>query len=142
MKTIIRKINKMKTLKRKKLLNQILSSSVESSNKGKVQSKLHNTVSSLAATFGSKLGQQINVSKKGTIYIGKRRGRKPKTVLNGILSGSPTSLAVLEQTAQQAAGSALGQILPLCCLHLLVVLRFFHHLFALSLLGLVEVRAL
>lgn len=112
MKTIIRKINKMKTLKRKKLLNQILSSSVESSNKGKVQSKLHNTVSSLAATFGSKLGQQINVSKKGTIYIGKRRGRKPKTVLNGILSGSPASLAVLEQTAQQAAGSALGQILP------------------------------
>uniref|UniRef100_G3SQ06 ASH1 like histone lysine methyltransferase n=1 Tax=Loxodonta africana TaxID=9785 RepID=G3SQ06_LOXAF len=112
MKTIIRKINKMKTLKRKKLLNQILSSSVESSNKGKVQSKLHNTVSSLAATFGSKLGQQINVSKKGTIYIGKRRGRKPKTVLNGILAGSPTSLAVLEQTAQQAAGSALGQILP------------------------------
>ncbi|KAM7054636.1 histone-lysine N-methyltransferase ASH1L isoform 1-T1 [Molossus nigricans] len=112
MKTIIRKINKMKTLKRKKLLNQILSSSVEPSNKGKVQSKLHNTVSSLAATFGSKLGQQINVSKKGTIYIGKRRGRKPKTVLNGILSGSPNSLAVLEQTAQQAAGSALGQILP------------------------------
>ncbi|XP_041511419.1 histone-lysine N-methyltransferase ASH1L isoform X2 [Microtus oregoni] len=112
MKTIIRKINKMKTLKRKKLLNQILSSSVESSNKGKVQSKLHNTVSSLAATFGSKLGPQINVSKKGTIYIGKRRGRKPKTVLNGLLSGSPASLAVLEQTAQQAAGSALGQILP------------------------------
>ncbi|XP_036298649.1 histone-lysine N-methyltransferase ASH1L isoform X1 [Pipistrellus kuhlii] len=111
MKTIIRKINKMKTLKRKKLLNQILSSSVEPSNKGKVQSKLHNTVSSLAATFGSKLGQQINVSKKGTIYIGKRRGRKPKTVLNGILSGSPARLAVLEQTAQQA-GSALGQILP------------------------------
>ncbi|XP_016021638.2 histone-lysine N-methyltransferase ASH1L isoform X6 [Rousettus aegyptiacus] len=112
MKTIIRKINKMKTLKRKKLLNQILSSSVEPSNKGKVQSKLHSTVSSLAATFGSTLGQQINVSKKGTIYIGKRRGRKPKTVLNGLLSGSPASLAVLEQTAQQAAGSALGQILP------------------------------
>ncbi|KAM5200907.1 histone-lysine N-methyltransferase ASH1L isoform 2-T3 [Hipposideros larvatus] len=112
MKTIIRKINKMKTLKRKKLLNQILSSSVESSNKGKVQSKLHNTVSSLAATFGSKLGQQINVSKKGTIYIGKRRGRKPKTVLNGILSASPASLAVLEQTAQQAAGAAFGQPLP------------------------------
>ncbi|XP_051849806.1 histone-lysine N-methyltransferase ASH1L isoform X2 [Antechinus flavipes] len=112
MKTIIRKINKMKTLKRKKLLNQILSSSVESSNKGKVQSKLHNTVSTLAATFGSKLGQQINVSKKGTIYIGKRRGRKPKAVLNGILTSSPTSLAVLEKTAHQVAGSALGQILP------------------------------
>ncbi|NWH64281.1 ASH1L methyltransferase, partial [Geococcyx californianus] len=112
MKTIIRKINKMKTLKRKKLLNQILSSTVEPNNKGKVQSKLHNTVSTLAATFGSKLGQQINVSKKGTIYIGKRRGRKPKAVLNGILTGSSAGLAVLEKSAQQAPGTSLGQVLP------------------------------
>ncbi|NXX98337.1 ASH1L methyltransferase, partial [Centropus bengalensis] len=111
MKTIIRKINKMKTLKRKKLLNQILSSTVEPNNKGKVQSKLHNTVSTLAATFGSKLGQQINVSKKGTIYIGKRRGRKPKAVLNGILSGSSAGLAVLEKS-QQGPGTSLGQVLP------------------------------
>ncbi|NXI50378.1 ASH1L methyltransferase, partial [Chloroceryle aenea] len=112
MKTIIRKINKMKTLKRKKLLNQILSSTVEPNNKGKVQSKLHNTVSTLAATFGSKLGQQINVSKKGTIYIGKRRGRKPKAVLNGILTSSSASLTVLEKSAQQAPATALGQVLP------------------------------
>ncbi|XP_065515973.1 histone-lysine N-methyltransferase ASH1L isoform X1 [Lathamus discolor] len=112
MKTIIRKINKMKTLKRKKLLNQILSSTVEPNNKGKVQSKLHNTVSTLAATFGSKLGQQINVSKKGTIYIGKRRGRKPKAVLNGILTSSSASLTVLEKSAQQAPGTSLGQVLP------------------------------
>ncbi|XP_075593095.1 histone-lysine N-methyltransferase ASH1L isoform X1 [Balearica regulorum gibbericeps] len=112
MKTIIRKINKMKTLKRKKLLNQILSSTVEPHNKGKVQSKLHNTVSTLAATFGSKLGQQINVSKKGTIYIGKRRGRKPKAVLNGILTSSSASLTVLEKSAQQAPGTSLGQVLP------------------------------
>ncbi|XP_068024958.1 LOW QUALITY PROTEIN: histone-lysine N-methyltransferase ASH1L [Melanerpes formicivorus] len=112
MKTIIRKINKMKTLKRKKLLNQILSSTVEPNNKGKVQSKLHNTVSTLAATFGSKLGQQINVSKKGTIYIGKRRGRKPKAVLNGLLSSSSASLTVLEKSAQQAPGTSLGQVLP------------------------------
>ncbi|KFP02774.1 Histone-lysine N-methyltransferase ASH1L [Calypte anna] len=111
MKTIIRKINKMKTLKRKKLLNQILSSTVEP-NKGKVQSKLHNTVSTLAATFGSKLGQQINVSKKGTIYIGKRRGRKPKAVLNGLLAGSTAGLTVLEKSAQQTPGSSLGQVLP------------------------------
>nr|XP_056709686.1 histone-lysine N-methyltransferase ASH1L [Euleptes europaea] len=111
MKTIIRKINKMKTLKRKKLLNQILSSTVAEPNKGKVQSKLHTTVSSLAATFGSKLGQQINVSKKGTIYIGKRRGRKPKSVLNGIL-GNSASLAVLEKSAQQVGGTALGQAVP------------------------------
>ncbi|XP_019412419.1 PREDICTED: histone-lysine N-methyltransferase ASH1L isoform X2 [Crocodylus porosus] len=112
MKTIIRKINKMKSLKRKKLLNQILSSTVEPNNKGKVQSKLHNTVSTLAATFGSKLGQQINVSKKGTIYIGKRRGRKPKTVLNGILSSNAASLTALEKSAQQTNGTSLGQVLP------------------------------
>ncbi|NXD29615.1 ASH1L methyltransferase, partial [Spelaeornis formosus] len=112
MKTIIRKINKMKTLKRKKLLNQILSSTVEPNTKGKMQSKLHNTVSTLAATFGSKLGQQINVSKKGTIYIGKRRGRKPKAVLNGILASSAAGLTVLEKSAQQAPGTSLGQVLP------------------------------
>ncbi|NXQ50415.1 ASH1L methyltransferase, partial [Catharus fuscescens] len=112
MKTIIRKINKMKTLKRKKILNQILSSTVEPNTKGKMQSKLHNTVSTLAATFGSKLGQQINVSKKGTIYIGKRRGRKPKAVLNGILASSAASLTVLEKSAQQAPGTSLGQVLP------------------------------
>ncbi|XP_035423135.1 histone-lysine N-methyltransferase ASH1L isoform X2 [Cygnus atratus] len=112
MKTIIRKINKMKTLKRKKLLNQILSSTVEPNNKGKVQSKLHNTVSTLAATFGSKLGQQINVSKKGTIYIGKRRGRKPKAVLNGILTSNSASLTVLEKSAQQTPGTSFGQVLP------------------------------
>ncbi|XP_074837427.1 histone-lysine N-methyltransferase ASH1L isoform X2 [Carettochelys insculpta] len=112
MKTIIRKINKMKTLKRKKFLNQILSSTGEPNNKGKVQSKLHNTVSTLAATFSTKLGQQINVSKKGTIYIGKRRGRKPKAVLNGILSSNSASLTVLENTAQQTVGTTLGQVLP------------------------------
>ncbi|XP_061462753.1 histone-lysine N-methyltransferase ASH1L isoform X2 [Rhineura floridana] len=112
MKTIIRKINKMKTLKRKKLLNQILSSTATEPNKGNVQSKLHTTVSTLAATFSSKLGQQINVSKKGTIYIGKRRGRKPKAVLNGILAVNSDSLTVLEKSAQQAAGIALGQAVP------------------------------
>lgn len=112
MKTIIRKINKMKTIKRKKLLNQILSSTTAEPNKGKVQSKLHTTVSTFAATFGSKLGQQINVSKKGTIYIGKRRGRKPKAVLSSILSGSSASLTVLEKSAQQVTGMALGQAVP------------------------------
>nr|XP_033779941.1 histone-lysine N-methyltransferase ASH1L isoform X2 [Geotrypetes seraphini] len=109
MKTIIRKINKMKTIKRKKLLSQILSSAVEQSSKGKVQSKVHNTVSTLAATFSSKLGQQINVSKKGTIYIGKRRGRKPKAALDGILTSSSIGHGILEKSAQQTAEAALGQ---------------------------------
>ncbi|KAM9852093.1 uncharacterized protein ACBR49_005203 [Aulostomus maculatus] len=36
------------------------------------------TASALSSSFGGKLGPQINVSKRGTIYMGKRRGRKPK----------------------------------------------------------------
>ncbi|XP_069506134.1 histone-lysine N-methyltransferase ASH1L isoform X2 [Ambystoma mexicanum] len=107
MKNIVRKINKMKTLKRKKLLNQILCPAVEQS-KGKVQRSMHGTVSSLAATFGSKLGQQINVSKKGTIYIGKRRGRKPKAILDCILTGSSANMTSLENSEQ----SPVGHILP------------------------------
>ncbi|KAM4014454.1 LOW QUALITY PROTEIN: histone-lysine N-methyltransferase ASH1L [Anomaloglossus baeobatrachus] len=91
MKTIIRKINKMKTIKRKKLLSQILSASSDQSYKGKVQAKMPGPVSTLAATFSSKLGQQINVSKKGTIYIGKRRGRKPKATAECIMARSTTS---------------------------------------------------
>ncbi|XP_075464260.1 histone-lysine N-methyltransferase ASH1L isoform X3 [Ascaphus truei] len=111
-KTIIRKINKMKTIKRKKLLSQILSSAAEQNTKGKVQSKLQGTVSTLTATFGSKLGQQINVSKKGTIYIGKRRGRKPKAVLDCIVTNYSTNSAELDKSGQQIANAAPGQTLP------------------------------
>uniref|UniRef100_A0A4W3IK43 ASH1 like histone lysine methyltransferase n=1 Tax=Callorhinchus milii TaxID=7868 RepID=A0A4W3IK43_CALMI len=109
-KKFIKKINKMKTLKRKKLLNQILSSANGSSNKGKVQSKLSNTVSTLTATFGSKLGQQINVSKKGTIYIGKKRGRKPKISLDGPYVTS--TLTIDMKASQSASTTTLGQMLP------------------------------
>ncbi|KPP71262.1 histone-lysine N-methyltransferase ASH1L-like [Scleropages formosus] len=91
MKTIIRKINKMKTKKRKRLLSQIFlgpgggtfraeaepSRVTDGGMVGSVTPQT-NSLSSLAATFGGKLGPQINVSKKGTIYMGKRRGRKPK----------------------------------------------------------------
>lgn len=97
MKTIIGKINKMKTVKRKRLLTQILlgpGSGAEqemtknTSPAGTVASTPQ-SLSTLAATFGGKLGPQINVSKKGTIYMGKRRGRKPKTPANQ-LPGAPT----------------------------------------------------
>ncbi|KAM8920883.1 histone-lysine N-methyltransferase ASH1L [Pelodytes ibericus] len=92
MKTIILKINRMKTIKRKKLLNQILSGAVEQATmKGKVHSKLQGPTSTLAASFSSKLGQQINVSKKGTIYIGKRRGRKPKATLECLITKASVS---------------------------------------------------
>ncbi|KAM4690045.1 histone-lysine N-methyltransferase ASH1L [Rhinophrynus dorsalis] len=111
-KTIIRKINKMKTIKRKKLVSQILSGTKDDTSRGKVQSKLHCNVSSLAATFTSKLGQQINVSKKGTIYIGKRRGRKPKAALECILTKKSACVTSLEHSGQQMVNSAPGQILP------------------------------
>ncbi|KAG5264404.1 hypothetical protein AALO_G00253430 [Alosa alosa] len=98
MKTIIGKINKMKTVKRKRLLSQILlGSGVGPEGESRVAgTSTTNTVaaatqslSSLAATFGGKLGPQINVSKKGTIYMGKRRGRKPKAAANPP-AGAPT----------------------------------------------------
>lgn len=85
MKTIIGKINKMKSMKRKRILSQILlgprtedvskSSSSVAVSSGETATQ---SLSTLAASFGGKLGPQINVSKKGTIYMGKRRGRKPK----------------------------------------------------------------
>lgn len=96
MKTIIGKINKMKSMKRKRILSQILlgprpedtpkcpTNVVVSSVESATQS-----LSSLAASFGGKLGPQINVSKKGTIYMGKRRGRKPKSATNSTATTPP-----------------------------------------------------
>ncbi|XP_066539656.1 histone-lysine N-methyltransferase ASH1L-like isoform X2 [Hoplias malabaricus] len=89
MKTIIRKINKMKMKRRDQVLTQILlgqkqrdsidlpqeRSGVESCSPA---SPATHSLSSLVTSFGGKLGPQINVSKRGTIYMGKRRGRKPK----------------------------------------------------------------
>ncbi|XP_042279471.1 histone-lysine N-methyltransferase ASH1L-like isoform X1 [Thunnus albacares] len=48
------------------------------------------TVHTLSAlsSFGGKLGPQINVSKRGTIYMGKRRGRKPKAQTANLNSNS------------------------------------------------------
>ncbi|XP_048857089.1 histone-lysine N-methyltransferase ASH1L-like isoform X1 [Brienomyrus brachyistius] len=96
MRTIIGKINKMRSMKRKRLLKQILlgpgaESEEESSTvtpggvTGSVTAATH-SLSSLAASFGGRLGSQINVSKKGTIYMGKRRGRKPKVLIHTSVS--------------------------------------------------------
>ncbi|XP_047186914.1 histone-lysine N-methyltransferase ASH1L-like isoform X2 [Scophthalmus maximus] len=49
------------------------------------------TLSALSSSFGSKLGPQINVSKRGTIYMGKRRGRKPKVQTANLNSTSQIS---------------------------------------------------
>lgn len=97
MKTIIGKINKMKTVKRKRFLSQILLGSgsgpepevTKSTGMSGTVASASQSLSTLAATFGGKLGPQINVSKKGTIYMGKRRGRKPKAPANNS-PGVPT----------------------------------------------------
>lgn len=88
MKSIIGKINKMRTKRRKWVLTQLLSGQGGDERVKKtgglcgLDPSPGGAVPALAASFGGKLGPQINVSKKGTIYIGKRRGRKPK-VPNG-----------------------------------------------------------
>lgn len=89
MKTIIKNINKMRMKKRDEVLTQFLSGQKQCSktdiaqkgNEGEVDCSVPDptqSLSSLVTSFGGKLGPQINVSKRGTIYIGKRRGRKPK----------------------------------------------------------------
>uniref|UniRef100_A0A8C7HXG4 Ash1 (absent, small, or homeotic)-like (Drosophila) n=1 Tax=Oncorhynchus kisutch TaxID=8019 RepID=A0A8C7HXG4_ONCKI len=85
MKTIIGKINKMKSVKRKRFLSQILLG--PGGVVGQVAAATQ-SLSSLAASFGGKLGPQINVSKKGTVYMGKRRGRKPKASTSPSLAAS------------------------------------------------------
>lgn len=76
-KKTIKTINKMKTLKRKNILNQILSCSSHLALKSKSQPQTH-AAATVPTTIDSRIGKQINVSKRGTIYIGKKRGRKPR----------------------------------------------------------------
>uniref|UniRef100_A0A8C9FJB7 SET binding protein 1 n=1 Tax=Pavo cristatus TaxID=9049 RepID=A0A8C9FJB7_PAVCR len=77
-KKTIKTINKMKTLKRKNILNQILSSCSSSI---ALKAKIQPPSSAGPTTIDARLGKQINVSKRGTIYIGKKRGRKPRAEL-------------------------------------------------------------
>ncbi|XP_068108204.1 SET-binding protein [Hyperolius riggenbachi] len=77
-KKTIRTINRMKTLKRKNILNQILSCSNSIALKSKSQMQ-SNAIAAVTTTLDARLGKQINVSKRGTIYIGKKRGRKPRS---------------------------------------------------------------
>ncbi|CAN8219652.1 unnamed protein product [Coccothraustes coccothraustes] len=66
-KKTIKTINKMKTLKRKNILNQILSSC---SSCIALKAKVQTLFSVVPSTIDARLGKQINVSKRGTIYIG------------------------------------------------------------------------
>ncbi|KAJ8285498.1 hypothetical protein GJAV_G00027470 [Gymnothorax javanicus] len=76
-KKTIQTVNKMKLVTMQNILNEILSCS--KSNLGlKSMTPVSNVVSTMASTIEARLGKQINVSKRGTIYIGKKRGRKPR----------------------------------------------------------------
>ncbi|XP_071751836.2 uncharacterized protein LOC139908882 isoform X1 [Centroberyx gerrardi] len=56
-----------------------------------IEATATHTLSALSSSFGGKLGPQINVSKRGTIYMGKRRGRKPKAQTANLNSSSQNS---------------------------------------------------
>lgn len=90
---IRRLINEMKKRKKRRLHKAIMSGYVRKEGRGveaadgktalgmckPFEATTVHTLSALSSSFGSKLGPQINVSKRGTIYMGKRRGRKPKS---------------------------------------------------------------
>ncbi|KAM8735234.1 uncharacterized protein AB9X84_023744 isoform 3-T8 [Acanthopagrus schlegelii] len=90
---IRRLINEMKKRKKRRLQKVILSGYVGKDGRASqaadgetslrmcksIETTTVQTLSALSSSFGSTLGPQINVSKRGTIYMGKRRGRKPKT---------------------------------------------------------------
>ncbi|XP_059195340.1 histone-lysine N-methyltransferase ASH1L-like isoform X2 [Centropristis striata] len=89
---IRRLINEMKKRKKRRLHKVMLSGYGGKEGRGgqaadgetslsmckSIEATTVHTLSALSSSFGSKLGPQINVSKRGTIYMGKRRGRKPK----------------------------------------------------------------
>ncbi|XP_077202816.1 SET-binding protein [Paroedura picta] len=96
-KKTIKTINKMKTLKRKNLLSQILSCSSNVALKMKAQPP----ATTGAPTIDARLGKQINVSKRGTIYIGKKRGRKPRSELQAPLEEPKTAIKYLRPVSSQ-----------------------------------------
>ncbi|XP_062984366.1 SET-binding protein [Elgaria multicarinata webbii] len=101
-KKTIKTINKMKTLKRKNLLSQILSCSSSIALKTKTQPP----ASTGAPTIDARLGKQINVSKRGTIYIGKKRGRKPRSELQPPMEEPKTAIKHLRPVSSQPENPA------------------------------------
>ncbi|XP_035292374.1 SET-binding protein [Anguilla anguilla] len=77
-KKTIQTVNKMKLVTMQNILNEILSCSSKSNLGLKSMAPMSTAVSTMASTIEARLGKQINVSKRGTIYIGKKRGRKPR----------------------------------------------------------------
>ncbi|XP_032826427.2 uncharacterized protein LOC116951705 [Petromyzon marinus] len=78
-------INKMKSMKRKRALSQILSNTT-AAYPGEMQTQLLGSTSS--TVIDSKMYFQLNVSKKGTLYIGKKRGHKRKDCTSACVDNS------------------------------------------------------
>lgn len=80
-----RPVNKLKLGKMQSILNEILSGSSQNGTLALKSSSapVTSAMSAMASTIEARLGKQINVSKRGTIYIGKKRGRKPRTETQG-----------------------------------------------------------
>ncbi|XP_033978199.1 SET-binding protein [Trematomus bernacchii] len=80
-----RPVNKMKLGKMQSILNEILSGSSQNGALALKSSSapVTSAMSAMASTIEARLGKQINVSKRGTIYIGKKRGRKPRAETQG-----------------------------------------------------------
>ncbi|XP_062398894.1 SET-binding protein isoform X1 [Sardina pilchardus] len=74
-------VKKMKLVKMQSILNELLSGASTSNLALKSNAPASSAVSTMASTIEARLGKQINVSKRGTIYIGKKRGRKPRVDL-------------------------------------------------------------
>nr|XP_020668765.1 SET-binding protein isoform X2 [Pogona vitticeps] len=106
-KKTIKTINKMKTLKRKNLLSQILSCSSNIALKTKTQPP----ASTGAPTIDARLGKQINVSKRGTIYIGKKRGRKPRSEVQPPSEEPKTAIKHLRPVPNQPENPAVPSTL-------------------------------
>lgn len=75
-----RSIKNTKFGKMQSILNEILSGSTQNGPLALKSSSapVSSAMSAMASTIEARLGKQINVSKRGTIYIGKKRGRKPR----------------------------------------------------------------
>ncbi|KAK2911700.1 hypothetical protein QQF64_027518 [Cirrhinus molitorella] len=77
-----RATKKMKLVKVQSILNELLTTSSPGNLALKSSVPVSNAMSTVASTIEARFGKQINVSKRGTIYIGKKRGRKPRMDLH------------------------------------------------------------
>uniref|UniRef100_A0A8C8C4Z4 SET binding protein 1 n=1 Tax=Oncorhynchus tshawytscha TaxID=74940 RepID=A0A8C8C4Z4_ONCTS len=77
----VRSVKKLKLGKVQSILNEILSGSGQHGSLAlkSASAPVSSTMTAMASTIEAHLGKQINVSKRGTIYIGKKRGRKPRS---------------------------------------------------------------